>query len=424
MKRENVDTITAILTVWKRNHLEEQLHALFGQTVCPDRIWVQQCQHHVNVDVVVNRYREKIDYTYSEENRGVFGRFESAAEVETSFVYIVDDDIIPGRRFLEKALETCKRLHAVICPHGRILSLDTNRTAQFVGDGYEFQHSFCLEDSEVDFGNNAWFFRRGWIDYFLWKKALFRSNGEDIHLSATCQLFGNIPTYVPRQIIPAEAGNIKRIYSGDEQALCRKPQFGEERVQVVQRFRDEGWKLQAEQRNVTQTRENHLPLSVVIVIDEKEKEVDVVVENILGQTFQHFELILVGQKQMVGTRTWKDRRIRWIETEERLPFYTALNIGCAMAEGKYICLADMGHLSCLDRLHSQYELLEENPDLVAAGESRDGKSLFLPSIIVRRDVLHRIKYLNELLGNDAEKELLYRLLQEGSVMLLEDICIC
>ena len=339
MKRENVDTITAILTVWKRNHLEEQLHALFGQTVCPDRIWVQQCQHHVNVDVVVNRYREKIDYTYSEENRGVFGRFESAAEVETSFVYIVDDDIIPGRRFLEKALETCKRLHAVICPHGRILSLDTNRTAQFVGDGYEFQHSFCLEDSEVDFGNNAWFFRRGWIDYFLWKKALFRSNGEDIHLSATCQLFGNIPTYVPRQIIPAEAGNIKRIYSGDEQALCRKPQFGEERVQVVQRFRDEGWKLQAEQRNVTQTRENHLPLSVVIVIDEKEKEVDVVVENILGQTFQHFELILVGQKQMVGTRTWKDRRIRWIETEERLPFYTALNIGCAMAEGKYICLA-------------------------------------------------------------------------------------
>ena len=84
----------------------------------------------------------------------------------------------------------------------------------------------------------------------------------------------------------------------------------------------------------------------------------------------------------------------------------------------------MGHLSCLDRLHSQYELLEENPDLVAAGESRDGKSLFLPSIIVRRDVLHRIKYLNELLGNDAEKELLYRLLQEGSVMLLEDICIC
>ena len=127
---------------------------------------------------------------------------------------------------------------------------------------------------------------------------------------------------------------------------------------------------------------------------------------------------------MVGTRTWKDRRIRWIETEERLPFYTALNIGCAMAEGKYICLADMGHLSCLDRLHSQYELLEENPDLVAAGESRDGECLFLPSIIVRRDVLHRTKYLNELLGNDSEKELLYRLLQEGSVMLLEDICIC
>lgn len=422
MKKENADTITAILTVWKRNHLEEQLYALFGQTVCPDRIWVQQCQHHVNVDAVVNRHTEKIDYTYCEENRGVFGRFESVAKVRTEFVYIVDDDIIPGRRFLEKALEACKRLHAVICPHGRILSPDTNRTMQFVGDGYEFQHSFCLEDRKVDFGNNAWFFRKEWIDYFLRKKALFRNNGEDIHLSATCQLFGNIPTYVPRQIIPVKAGNIKRVYSGDEQALCRKLQFDEERVQVVQRFRDEGWKLQAERRNVIQIWENHLPLSVVIAINGK--EVNAVVENILGQTFQHFELILVGQKQMVDTKIRKDRRIRWVEMEEKLPFYTALNIGCAIAEGKYICLASMSHLSCLDRLQSQYELLEEDSDLVAAGESKDGESLFLPSIIVRREVLHRIKYLNELLGDNAEKELLYRLLQEGSVMLLDDICIC
>ena len=422
MRRKEIDTITAILTVWKREHLEEQLLALLGQTVCPDRIWIQQCQHYVNVDAVIDRYKGKIYYECREENLGVFGRFESVKEVDTSFVYILDDDIIPGKRFIEKALDTCKRLHAVISPHGRILSPDTNRTLHFVGDGYEFQHSFCLEDTKVDFGNNAWFFRKEWISYFFKRQALFRNNGEDIHLSATCQLFGNILTYVPRQIIPSEAGNIKRIYSGDEQALCRKPRFGEERVQVVQHFRNDGWKLLAEQPNFARTWEDPLPLSVVMTVNGT--DVNTAVKNILEQTFQNFELILVGTKQIVDSAIGKDKRIRWIDTEETLSCQTALNIGCAMAEGKYICLADMGHLSCPDRLQLQYELLEENPDLIAAGESRDGESLFFPSIIVRRDVLHRTKYLNELLGNDAEKELLYRLLQVGSVMLLEDICIC
>jgi hypothetical protein len=32
--------ITAILTVYKRDHLEEQLEALARQTVPPDHVWV------------------------------------------------------------------------------------------------------------------------------------------------------------------------------------------------------------------------------------------------------------------------------------------------------------------------------------------------------------------------------------------------
>ncbi len=49
------DAVTAILTVWKRNHLEEQLSALFGQTVSPAQVWIQQSEHHVDVSKVIEK---------------------------------------------------------------------------------------------------------------------------------------------------------------------------------------------------------------------------------------------------------------------------------------------------------------------------------------------------------------------------------
>lgn len=241
-----MNTITAILTVWKRNHLEEQIQALLEQSVSPKTIWVQQTQHHVNVDDLIYKYRDHIKYTCWEDNPGVFGRFESVKDVTTSYVYIMDDDIVPGSGFLEKALKTSQRLNAIVSPNGRLLNIKNNRTEVFVGDGYEFQHSFCTIDKEVDFGNNSWFFKKEWIDLFLQEKPLFRNNGEDIHLSATCKLLGNISTFVPRQINPNESGNIKRLYSTDDFALHKKMGFGRERVYVIKKFRNLGWILQKE----------------------------------------------------------------------------------------------------------------------------------------------------------------------------------
>ena len=110
-----------------------------------------------------------------------------------------------------------------------------------------------------------------------------------------------------------------------------------------------------------------------------------------------------------------------IETEEELSKYVLLNIGCGMAKGKYICMMESGYVSFPDRLQSQYEFMEEEHEVVAAGETLDSKSLFLPSVIVRRDVLHRVKYYDESIGNLAENDLLYRLLQEGSVVLFENV---
>lgn len=419
IKRCTSDAVTVILTVWKRNHLEEQLQALFQQTVVPSYIWVQQSLHHVDVSVIVDKYKDRVRYSCWENNPGVFGRFESVAQVGTPYVYILDDDMIPGKMFIENALSTCKRLNAIISPHGRLLSPDTCRTKIFVGDGYQFQHSFCLEDTKVDFGNNAWFFRKEWISYFLSQTPLYRNNGEDIHFSAMCKLLGNIPTYVPRQIVPVESGNVKRYYSADEHALHLKPLFNKERVEVIERFRNIGWHLQLEKKGVERQEDRSCAVSVVMAVIEK--DAGMAIQSILQQTWEDFELILVCSDKSGISVNGEDKRIRWIETKEELSKYVLLNIGCGMARGKYICMMESGYVSFPDRLQSQYEFMEEEQEVVAVGETLDDKNLFLPSVFVRRDVLQRVKYYDESIGDFAENDLLCRLLQVGSVVLFENV---
>lgn len=134
-------------------------------------------------------------------------------------------------------------------------------------------------------------------------------------------------------------------------------------------------------------------------------------------------MILVCTDKSAISVNEEDKRIRWIETEEELSKYVLLNIGCGMAKGKYICMMESGYVSFPDRLQSQYEFMEEEYEVVAAGETLDSKSLFLPSVIVRRDVLHRVKYYDESIGDLAENDLLCRLLQVGSVVLFENVLV-
>lgn len=207
---------------------------------------MQQTMNYVNVKDIIEKYGDSILYTYQNENKGVFGRFESVRQVNTQYTYIIDDDIIPGPKFLENVQEACSRLNAIISPNGRIISKYTNRINSYIGDGDEFQHSFAAIDTEVDFGNNSWFFKTEWTRFFLSIPPYSRNNGEDIHLSAICKLLGNIPTYVVKQTIPYESGNTKRIYSLDEYSLHKRIGFQAERAGFIAAFRKQGWMLMQE----------------------------------------------------------------------------------------------------------------------------------------------------------------------------------
>jgi GT2 family glycosyltransferase len=221
--------ITAIITVWKRNHLAEQLRALLSQTRPPSIIWVQQTQHHVNVDDSIHAFHDRIQYTCQEENKGVFGRFESVRQVETEFTYIIDDDIIPGTTFLDKALNT-------------------------------------------------------------------------------------------------------------------RPDFYPQRAEIVASFRKKAWKLQKETNPFPQIMYKPTDISVIMSVQNYGNNTHNAIQSILSQTFRSFEFLIIhdapADNAVNAIKQYKDSRIHWVNTKQQTGLFTALNIGCGLSNGKYVCIMD------------------------------------------------------------------------------------
>lgn len=415
-----MNTITAILTVWKRNHLEEQICALLNQTLPPDFIWVQQTQHHVDVTDTINKYRSNVKYTYWENNPGVFGRFESVKDVHTSHVYIIDDDIIPGKGFIEKALNTCIHRNAIISPHGRLLNTETNQTEVFVGDGDKFQHSFCTSDTEVDFGNNSWFFRVEWIHHFLAYSPLYRKNGEDIHLSASCRLLGDIPTYVPKQIIPYESGNTKRIYSADEFALHIKSNFSLERVNTVNRFREQGWSLRLEHnRKFNVQKRRQIAVSVVMPVLNDNENTEKAINSILNQDFDKFEFIIVHSGKLLEQK-YADKRITFIDTISKESYLKMLNIALGLSKGKYVCVMDENVISHPLRIRTQYDIMKNRKKAVAVSYGDYNETHFWTSLFINNKCLKQISYFREIDLTLSRKYMLHSLLSAGDILLYDE----
>lgn len=102
---------TLILTVYRRDHLAEQLSSAVGQTHRPAEILVLQNEAHVDPLPAITQSRRSghgipIRLVRSDVNLKFYGRFMLALGVRNEFVSVWDDDIVPARRFLEMSLKT------------------------------------------------------------------------------------------------------------------------------------------------------------------------------------------------------------------------------------------------------------------------------------------------------------------------------
>ncbi len=237
--------VTVIITVWKRHYLWEQLLCVLEQTILPHAIIVLQNENHINVAKLIGEYKSEateIFHIQSELNLKYFGRYGLAALVDTEYLLMLDDDVLPGPMWLETCLAKVDRFQSVISCSGRMIPPDDytpefwkgeHHRQYFIGDGLsDDEFNYCPADRYVDYGCNSYFIRTEWLRYFWGQWPANMNMGEDIHLSASLALAAGIRTMVPEQTTVMNTGNLKKRYGTDVHSSWRQDDFFDVRKEI------------------------------------------------------------------------------------------------------------------------------------------------------------------------------------------------
>lgn len=253
MKKESV---TVIITVWKRDYLEEQLQSLVNQSHRPEAIWIIQNENHITIQPVIDKFRRvfpDIFVIHSDFNFKFFGRFSLCSHAASEYILVIDDDVIPSCGWLSVCTQKCGEYDSIISCTGRLIPPGSFRPEEWkedemkkycIGDNFnEDDSNYVPQDTWVDYGCNSYFFRTAWIRHFWEAWPYTFLSGEDIHLSASLMTLRSIPTLVPQQISGDTSGNLKKYYSQDDLSSWRKPGFIDIRESIFEHFiKERNWK--------------------------------------------------------------------------------------------------------------------------------------------------------------------------------------
>lgn len=191
--------VTVILNHYKRKTLCAQLDSLLKQTLPFHRVWVLSfgSPNQDNLERIVRSYNDsRISFVGSTYDFKYYGRFQMALQTESDLVYIIDDDMIPGKKMLEilaHVAGTEKYENAVLGSIGRILPF---RQKDFTFPSYRKFRSkeagLYLPDPaygitvekivQVDFLSSSWFLSAELVKTLFVESPFTFSTGEDLHL--------------------------------------------------------------------------------------------------------------------------------------------------------------------------------------------------------------------------------------------------
>lgn len=153
--------------------------------------------------------------------------------------------------------------------------------------------------------------------------------------------------------------------------------------------------------------ENSEPLiSVVLPAYNAAATLAEAVESILGQTWQHLELLVIddGSTDETAARLarFRDSRLRHIRQPHR-GLAAALNHGLHLARGELIARMDADDRSHPERLATQFELLRHHPECAAAGCLVE----MFPATAVRDGMRRYLAWMNKLRTPEAIRHNLF-----------------
>jgi len=173
------------------------IDSCFNQSIKPKKIIIWNQSNTQNYDLIENiqLYDDTLQFI-SCNNYGVYARFSAALLTEADRYLILDDDTIPGSKWVENCYETLTQVdpNSILGYRGIRLKPDALYDVEAFEKG-------TTSITEVDLCGHAWFVTRKHILNMFEHKPVNYFNGEDTHLSAINQIKDGVKTYIPKQLI-------------------------------------------------------------------------------------------------------------------------------------------------------------------------------------------------------------------------------
>ena len=242
-------TVSIILNGYKRNHLKEQVDAIKSQTYPVEEIFYWQ-NTVPGFSYDEDTYSE-LNSALSNYNYGVWARFAYALNCRTDYVCVLDDDTIPGTRWIENCVKTYETHPGLLGGIGLWFN-NKNYELELLENGEVARFGWQVNNPEpvqVDIVGHSWFFARDLLSVF-WRE--IPDNrwtmlcGEDIHFSHMLQKYTDLKTWVPPHP-PKDTSmwsSLKAIqYGGDHLATANTTVQTGEMAKYLSYCCDNGFKL-------------------------------------------------------------------------------------------------------------------------------------------------------------------------------------
>jgi hypothetical protein len=213
-------TVTVILNGFRRYHtLPAQIEVLKNQSYPIEKImyWNLKSDHPKLQPDYELLAKAGVELGETTHDYGVWGRFSFALNAKTDFICVIDDDIIPGKRYIENCISSYEKQPGIYGTMGSVIQKNTNRWIQ-----YGWRDINNQDIKQVNYLYQTWFFPRESLHAF-WSSPLpedrlqNRRIGEDIHMSLMSQKWFGLKTY----LVPHPSNN-KELWgntSGEEHGI-------------------------------------------------------------------------------------------------------------------------------------------------------------------------------------------------------------
>ena len=254
-----------VLNVFRRpESIASQIEAIRSQTFAPNEIFIWE-----NGEARVPEHlADQVTVVRANRNLGVWSRFTLALNSKADFICMLDDDTIPGPKWIQNCLSSMSLEEGLYGTRGLIF--DSKFSYSLNSDVGLHKPNNSIQ--RVDIVGHAWFFRRQWLgEYWSEYKNAFPEDlaGEDIHFSYALQKHLGLPTLVP----PHPADDLEmwgsqpetaKSLGGSDVAISKGAKSMDKFERALRHYRSKGFRVLSELPGVTVPKRHNLFVYLVV----------------------------------------------------------------------------------------------------------------------------------------------------------------